>query len=111
MAHILIVLTDGLSRNPFSTALQADLAKKTGMYIFVVGIGRNVDRQELRSIASPSDNNILDYVFNVTDFEALRDIKNLLAIKTCEVAAIKKDARGMSYVIFPSIKSYKGNIL
>ena len=55
------------------------------MYIFVVGIGNRVDRKELRSIASPGDTTVQDYVFNVTNSDALRDIQELLAIKFCSL--------------------------
>ena len=71
------------------TAYQAHLAKRTGIYIFVVGIGQDVDSKELRAIASASDSVVTDYVFNVTDAGALIDITNLLANKTCHVAALR----------------------
>ncbi|KAK3098262.1 hypothetical protein FSP39_017695 [Pinctada imbricata] len=51
VAHILIVMTDGLSSDPFGTAQEAKLAKETGMYIFAIGIGQSVrqSRVELDS--------------------------------------------------------------
>ena len=94
MAHITIVLTDGMSQNTTDTAYQASLAKRTGMYIFVVGIGQEVDRKEMRAIASSGDNVVNNYVFNVSDAGALSDIRNLLAINTCNVAAVRTTGRG-----------------
>ena len=64
------------------------------MYIFVVGIGNEVDRNELRSIASPDDNTVKDYVFNVTDSDALRDIKEVLAKKLCNLTSVRTNNTG-----------------
>ena len=85
----MILLTDGRSQNTLRTAYQASLAKRTGMYIFVIGIGQGVDRGELRAIASPGDDVVKDYVFNVADLDALTGIRNRLAIQTCKVAALR----------------------
>lgn len=49
--------------------------------MFAVGIGKNVNRRELRGIASsPAD----EYMFTVDDYEALDAIKNMLAVRTCK---------------------------
>ena len=64
------------------------------MKIFVVGIGNGVDRKELKSIASPSDKTVQDYVFNVTDSDALRDIKDLLAKKLCNLTSVRPTNTG-----------------
>ncbi|CAE1253428.1 COL6A [Acanthosepion pharaonis] len=85
VAHIAIILTDGKSWDPKETAFQAKLTKEKGIYIFAIGIGGDVDTRELRNIASKSENDNAQFVFHVKNFDALDSIKNILAIKTCEV--------------------------
>ena len=84
VAHIAIILTDGKSWDPKETALQAKLTKEKGIYIFAIGIGNDVDSNELHSIASSSEDDRAQFVFHVKNFDALGSIKNILAIKTCE---------------------------
>lgn len=81
VVQIAIVITDGSSNDPKATAHQAALAREEGIHIFAVGVGQDVDPDELEAIASrPQD----QYVFNVEDFMGLQRIKNLLAKRTCE---------------------------
>ena len=78
---IVIVITDGRSDDPDATAHQAALARQAGMHIFAIGVGRNVDHDELEAIASrPTGSSI----FTVDTFRALHQIKTLLAKRTCE---------------------------
>ncbi|XP_052101552.1 collagen alpha-1(XII) chain-like isoform X1 [Mytilus californianus] len=93
VAHIIIVLTDGLSRFPDQTKTQAAMIKKTGSYVFAVGIGDNIDKNELSNIASSPDSNINKYAFQVTNFDGLRTLRNILAIKTCEIASFQRDEK------------------
>ncbi|KAL3865446.1 hypothetical protein ACJMK2_042835 [Sinanodonta woodiana] len=95
VAHIMLVFTDGLSKNPRLTAHEAALARKAGIYLFAIGIGESVEREELRDIASDPDD---DFVFQVSDFGALNTIKNILAIKTCAIQAdaTMEDVKGCS---------------
>ena len=80
VAHIAILLTDGQSEDMEETIREAKLAHKQGIYLFAVGIGDQIDRQELRTIAStPSE----DFMFEIDHFEALSSIKSILTIETC----------------------------
>ncbi|KAL5019862.1 hypothetical protein ScPMuIL_002754 [Solemya velum] len=82
VGHVLIVLTDGMSKIPETTKMEAMRAKDEGIYIFAIGIGDNIDIDELRSISSkPNDN----YMFQVDSFDALESIRDILAIRSCEV--------------------------
>ncbi|KAK3096918.1 hypothetical protein FSP39_004752 [Pinctada imbricata] len=97
VAHIAIVITDGQSMRPNVTKHEARLAHKEGIYIFAVGVGdisRDHD-QELRSLASDPDDN---FKFAVDDYDVLNQIRNILAIKTCQIKApyvpILNDAQG-----------------
>lgn len=77
---VAIILTDGMSYRSDVTAMQAQLARDSGIQIFVIGIGNQVDTTELNAIASDPDK---QFVFSVDNFEALDQIKEDLAIKTC----------------------------
>ena len=80
VAHIMVVITDGVSSNPEVTQREAEAAKKAGIYVFAVGVGQSVDAMELKGIASsPTDR----FMFSVSSFHALRTVKDILAIRTC----------------------------
>ena len=55
-----IVITDGISKDPDSTAKQAALAKAKEVNMYAVGIAEHIDMAELKSIAS-SSNNVISY--------------------------------------------------
>lgn len=82
VAHIMIVLTDGLSMDSEKTRRESSLAHDAGIYVFAIGIGKGVDTVELGAIASNPDKNFL---FHVENFDALSSIRTLLATRTCEV--------------------------
>jgi collagen type VI alpha len=77
--NILIVTTDGKSTNPQSTKTEANLIHKENMNIFAVGVGQNVDRNELETIATDPQN-----VFTVNNFNALDSIQSQLQQSSCE---------------------------
>lgn len=82
VAHVIIVLTDGKSNDPKQTAIEAKRAKSRGnVQVFAVGVGSEVDRQELANIASQPTG---QYVMTVRNYFALHTIKHLLAVKTCK---------------------------
>ncbi|KAK6180506.1 hypothetical protein SNE40_012649 [Patella caerulea] len=82
VARVAIVITDGQSRNLFETVEESRKAHKEGIYVFAVGVGRDVDDEEMMSIASDPDEN---FVFRVDDYNGLAKIEKLLAVKTCGV--------------------------
>ncbi|CAH1775817.1 unnamed protein product [Owenia fusiformis] len=73
-----VVITDGQSNHPKLTALEASRAKKEGIHMFAVGVGRNVDEQELKSIATDNDS-----MFTIYDYNALPSIRTALTRTTC----------------------------
>ncbi|WAR09866.1 MATN1-like protein [Mya arenaria] len=82
VARIAIILTDGLSVSPESTATEANMLRKVGVQIFSIGIGEGIDKKELIDIASkPTDK----YVLHVDDFGALMNIRLKLAARSCTV--------------------------
>ncbi|XP_046581490.1 collagen alpha-5(VI) chain-like [Haliotis rubra] len=79
---VIILVTDGRSRFPTVTRVEADRARARGAHIFAIGVGDDVDVNELRAI---SDNPDSLFMFHVKDYMALHGIKRHLAIRTCEV--------------------------
>ena len=79
VAKIVIVITDGKSNNKRMTLEEAGRLRSSGAIIFSVGVGSGVDRDELLGMASKSA-----YVFDVSTFSALRNIRERLTKTTCE---------------------------
>ncbi|KAL5004049.1 hypothetical protein ScPMuIL_017505 [Solemya velum] len=82
VAHVVILLTDGVSREPDKTTHEARLTHQAGIFVFAIGIGTAIDKDELNRIASDPD---YSYVFHVDSFGLLDSIKNTLALKACKV--------------------------
>ncbi|KAL8560061.1 hypothetical protein ACOMHN_041530 [Nucella lapillus] len=80
VARVVIVVTDGMSQDTKFTKSAAALLKKDGVHVFAVGVGQEVDHQELEDIASKPYKNFL---FEVGTYEALNSVQYLLAIKAC----------------------------
>ncbi|XP_036358133.1 uncharacterized protein LOC115210527 [Octopus sinensis] len=78
---IAIVITDGRSNVPVTTAQEAAALKKDGVIVFSIGIGNKVYPTELEQIASATAK---DHVFLVNNFEALNNIKKAVAFRACE---------------------------
>ena len=81
VARVAIVMTDGESYYPDKTAEAAKKLKDEGVVVFAVGIGDQVNKDELKSIASEPVEN---YMFEVGSYELLDEIKEKLAIGACE---------------------------
>lgn len=76
--NILYVLTDGQSSNPAATAVQAGQVRDNNIKTYAIGIGTNVRRPELNSIAMNSA-----YVIQVSDFSNLQTITAKLRNDLC----------------------------
>ncbi|XP_025078043.1 collagen alpha-1(XXII) chain-like [Pomacea canaliculata] len=78
--HVLILITDGQSKDPNATLMTARAAHEDGVTVFTVGVGSGVDVGELHGVASkPSE----DFTFMVDDFKGLDSYKAILAARTC----------------------------
>lgn len=77
---VAIVITDGLSKYPQLTRVQAELAKKDEITIFSIGIGNETDQTELMAIASSAR-----YLFEVGDYDTLITLDNVVAHRACGV--------------------------
>ncbi|XP_060073195.1 collagen alpha-1(XXI) chain-like [Ylistrum balloti] len=85
VTKIAVVLTDGASHDESMTARQAELLKKSGVFVFAVGIGTKSKLSELKKIGStPSE----QFVFSVAGYHLLNEIREALAFKACRVAPV-----------------------
>lgn len=78
-----IVLTDGISRSPLVTKKESNLCREQGIHLFAIGIGKRVDKTELKRIANDPDQK---FMFHVDSYQALHRIRDFLAITACSVA-------------------------
>ena len=81
IVRIAIIVTDGRSDHPLATSREATLLRDSGVHVFAVGVGQDIDMGELHAIASRP---AADYVNTVDNYDALNSIKELLAIKACQ---------------------------
>ena len=79
VAKIVIVITDGKSNDKTKTLEESRRLRSSGAIIFSIGVGDGVDRDELLGMASKSA-----YVFDVSTFSALQNIRERLTKTTCE---------------------------
>ncbi|GAB1606555.1 adhesive plaque matrix protein 2-like, partial, partial [Argonauta hians] len=77
--NIAIVMTDGVSLNPYATKAAARKLRATGTMIFVVGI-KDYDKREINGIASKPSSK---FTYPVSGFQALNGIVESLVSKTC----------------------------
>ncbi|CAH1791714.1 unnamed protein product [Owenia fusiformis] len=80
--RIAVVITDGISSDRKKTVLEAKQLHQKGVTVFAIGVGANINKKELEAIASDPDE---QYVYTVDNYDALDTIKNMLAMKACEV--------------------------
>ncbi|KAL4217402.1 collagen [Mactra antiquata] len=78
VAHVVILVTDGQSTDHAKTLEEAELLKKLGVYIFVVGIGQRVDLSEVRQMASEPYE---QFTLLKENLETLTEVKNILPCK------------------------------
>lgn len=81
VGHVLVVLTDGVSRNTQETRREAALLKAQGIHVFAIGIGNALDTNELEAIGSDPKET---HVHEVADFNVLNRIRNKLAFQVCK---------------------------
>ena len=78
---VLIVITDGKSRDTPATLEQAQLLRNEGVLVFSVGVGRNLDIPELKGIAGEE---FPDRFFESETFDALVDLNVRIIQATCD---------------------------
>ncbi|KAH9505509.1 hypothetical protein Btru_057475 [Bulinus truncatus] len=91
---IVIVITDGLSSQPFTTAAEARCLRAAGATVYAVGITSSVQDLELLLMASRPEN-----VFKATDFDTVFNVSNELVFSICKdygVTTLPEDSPGYS---------------
>lgn len=77
---VVIFLSDGRSSDSSDTAREVKELKKANYTVFAIGIGENVDVDELNSISSDPD----DFFTSLVDgFDGLADIESVFGEKAC----------------------------
>ena len=86
-----MVVTDGDSRHRSNTVAEAALAKEQNIWLFAIGVGSKVDREELYAIASQPK---ADFVFRAASFDILSTMTEALAVSTCKLEKPQADNAG-----------------
>ncbi|KAL4232185.1 collagen [Mactra antiquata] len=92
VAHVVILVTDGQSTDHAKTLKEAELLKKLGVFIFVVGIGQRVDLDEVRQIASEPYEH---FTLLKEDLETLTEVKNILPCKVFDTNRLSESTSRM----------------
>ncbi|GAB1606721.1 collagen alpha-5(VI) chain-like [Argonauta hians] len=79
--HILIVFTDGQSRDFNKVKQEASIMKDIGIRIFAIGIGQAIDSHELENMASKPTKS---YVYNFASFDELLNKYGILTKVACK---------------------------
>ncbi|XP_064631743.1 collagen alpha-3(VI) chain-like [Lineus longissimus] len=82
--NIAVIISDGKSSDKSKTVAEAALAKADNITMIAIGVGSDVDKQELDDVASDPDSN---HSFDVASFDGLAALNMLIAQTTCNVAA------------------------
>ena len=103
VARIIVLLTDGRSRNQRGMLKEAKKARKSGIGLFVVGVGQSAKTEHLRAISS--DPNSENFVFHTRHSHKKFTVPRLFAEKACkEAASLKKSPPPGMYNNFLSFK-------
>ncbi|CAC5397052.1 COL6A [Mytilus coruscus] len=94
--HIVVIVTDGWSRDPTKTLINAQKAKDAGIIMFSIGVGHYLDEDELKAMSSDPVEN---HSFMVEDYSALQSIQDSVASKVCTV---NPSVRPVQPIIDPS---------
>lgn len=81
VTRMVVIITDGESRMAKETVAAAESLKSKNVTVFAIGVGNQIDVAELRAMASQPSS---EFVFEVTNFQALSGIKKELVTRTCK---------------------------
>ncbi|XP_046581540.1 cartilage matrix protein-like [Haliotis rubra] len=85
VTRVIIVVTDGYSRQPGATRNEADTARREGFYMFVIGVGQYTDEREWRAIANDPDNS---FMYNITNYRGLDRLYSTIPNSICNLPPI-----------------------
>ncbi|XP_043919303.1 collagen alpha-1(XXI) chain [Protopterus annectens] len=106
IAKIAVVLTDGKSQDEVKDA--AEEARRNKITLFAIGVGSEVEHNELRTIANKPSST---YVFYVEEYLAISKIREVMKQKICEesvcptrIPVAARDEKGFDILLGLSIK-------
>ncbi|XP_071180735.1 collagen alpha-5(VI) chain-like [Mytilus edulis] len=108
--RIVVIVTDGWSRDPTNTLINAQKAKDAGIIMFSIGVGNYLDEDELKAMSSDP---VEIHSFMVEDYSALESIQNSVASKVCTVNSSVRpvqpliDPDRINSIFGPKRKSFK----
>ncbi|GAB1601231.1 collagen alpha-4(VI) chain-like [Argonauta hians] len=85
-AHIVIVITDGQAQSRYKTLRESTAIHQTEIVVFTLGVGDDVDPEELKAIASSDDK-----MFAAASYSILKDIEKALFSKVCRIEVVGKN--------------------
>ena len=100
---ILIVVTDGFSRNTTKAALEASICRSIGIKLFTVGVGFGVDNFELTAIANRPSDDSEKFSFRVDDFEELKAIESDITDEICK-GMVFYNSNGIHFYLFRKVE-------
>ncbi|XP_041363634.1 uncharacterized protein LOC121379198 [Gigantopelta aegis] len=85
ITKVMVVVTDGYSRQPGSTAAEADHARREGFYLYAIGVGQYTDEREWRAIASDPDSR---FMFNISNYNGMERLFSEIPNRICQLPPI-----------------------
>ncbi|XP_067667263.1 collagen alpha-4(VI) chain-like [Haliotis asinina] len=85
VTRVIVVVTDGYSRQPGATRNEADTARREGFYMFVIGVGQYTDEREWRAIANDPDSS---FMYNITNYRGLDRLYSTIPNNICNLPPI-----------------------
>lgn len=83
-----VIITDGRSRHRTNTVAEATLAKEEHVWLFAIGVGSDVEQDELAAIASVPTR---EFMFHVHNFSALPSLTGPLVHNMCSLQQPQSD--------------------
>ncbi|XP_074982576.1 collagen alpha-1(XXI) chain isoform X1 [Caretta caretta] len=106
LTKIAVVLTDGKSQDEVKDAAAA--ARKNKITLFAIGVGSEIEEDELRAIANKPSST---YVFYVEDYIAISRIREVIKQKLCEesvcptrIPVAARDEKGFDILLGLGVK-------
>ncbi|KAL4222984.1 von Willebrand factor type A domain [Mactra antiquata] len=104
--NVVIIITNGKFHNTFLARRSADAVKQSGIEVFVVGVGSNVNKDELEYMASGSEH--VTVVSNFVEFD-LSNFEFEVARNVCETCV--PDVADVMFVVDSSLSVGKTNFV
>lgn len=96
VTRIGVLVTDGKSRYRSNTVAEASAARDAGIWLYAIGVGSNLDNDELTAIGSEPKS---EFVFRVPNFDALTPLISNLTNSICRIEKPQADDASMYYIM------------